>query len=577
MRRMSRGFTIIELLVVVSVIGILATISLIGFNRYQADTRDSQRSSQATILAEALEKYYDKHGEYPSCTSITSDANTVTTAILPGLQTDTLVTPQDPNVEDNSIKCQDLTTSDPDIFAYVGDGSSICSTGNACLSYTLKYKEESTGTIKTLPSRRQTSICTSADISDLAATTFSFQQVNLAWTAVGGATSYNIRYSTNQTMTGATSFTPSTTNSAQVTGLTLGTLYYFQVQPSTGSTSCNWSNTPSATTYTLDTPDGSAIPDPAAPASQLKLTWAAVTNATSYTVDYNSTGSVDGSGRLASPTTLTSVTTPAATSPLVITGLTAGTTKYFKIKANAASYTSGWSAVDSATTTVPVPTGLVATTNSSTQITANWSTVSVATSYSLEYSTDSTFTSPAPTTTLTSTAGRINSIAGLSQAVTGLQQGQIFYFRVYALVGAVSSLASSSANATTTIDTPSAPSIAAYQPGAVRAYAAGWWVAFTGSPASGNWYYAYSNTGGSCPAGSYPVYQISARYNSPATTYYTGATTGTQWFMIRPTSGNYIKFGAQQYCQGVSTASAWTGWNYSCATNPGTGPVGCPF
>ena len=83
--RRARGFTIIEILIVVGIIGILATIGFIGFGRYQADTRDSERSSKATIIIEALEKYYDKNGEYPSCGALTGDPQTVITDVLPGL------------------------------------------------------------------------------------------------------------------------------------------------------------------------------------------------------------------------------------------------------------------------------------------------------------------------------------------------------------------------------------------------------------------------------------------------------------------------------------------------------------
>lgn len=547
MRRITRGFTIIELLVVVSVIGILATISLVGFNRYQADSRDAQRSSQATILAEALEKYYDKNGEYPSCNAMTDIASNVVDNTLVGTNPEVLVAPQAASDQTNSIDfCTSITPSTPtDSFAYVGDGTSTCSTGDACLQYTLQYKEESTNTIKTITSRRQTSVCTSGDITNLSATTFSFAQVNLSWTAIGGATTYNIESATNATFTTGLAQTTSSTNSASVTGLTLGTLYYFRVQPASATASCNWSNTSSATTYTLDTPDGAAVPDPAAPASQLKLTWSPITNATSYTVDYNSTGDVDGTGRLTSPISTT------GTSPFVVSGLSAGSTRYFKIRANASGYTSGWSATDSATTTVPVPTGLTATTNSSTQITANWNTVSVATSYSLEYSTDSNFVSPAPTTTLTSTSGRINSIAGISQAVTGLQQGTTLYFRVYALVGATSSLASSSANATTTVNAPTGVSVSANDTGSVRAYAAGDWIQWNDSPAAGNWYYAWGTGSGSCPSGTTRQFRFGANYTSPTTFLgWTGWETTATKYRVSPNSGYGVRFHVEARCVG---------------------------
>ena len=65
-----RGFTLVELIVVIVVIAILATLATLGFNRYLEDGRDNRRTANATTIAEALEKYYDKNGEYPSCANV---------------------------------------------------------------------------------------------------------------------------------------------------------------------------------------------------------------------------------------------------------------------------------------------------------------------------------------------------------------------------------------------------------------------------------------------------------------------------------------------------------------------------
>lgn len=557
MRRITRGFTIIELLVVISVIGILATITLIGFNRYQADSRDSQRSSKATIISEALEKYYDKNGEYPSCNALTDTASVVTTNTLIGTDPTVLVAPQAASNQTNSIElCTTLTVGYPtDSFAYVGDGSTICSTGNSCLTYSLQYKEESTGTIKSITSRRQTSVCTSGDITNLSATTFSFDQVDLTWSAIGGATTYNIQRATDSAFTTNMVQSTSSTSSASVTGLTLGTLYYFRVQPANATTSCNWSNTSSATTYTLNTPDGTAIPDPGAPASQIRLTWSAITNATSYTVDYNSTGAVDGAGRLTSPITAT------ATSPFTVSSLAAGSTRYFKIRANAPGFTSGWSTTDSATTQVPAPTCLSATTNSTTQITASWSAcpVGVADNYTLQYANNSGFTSPTS----------ITGITGTSQAVTGLTQGKSYWFRVYALVGAVSSSPSVSptATATTTISAPTSVSVSANDTGSVRPYASGDWIQWNDSPSSGNWYYAWGTGSGSCASGTTREFQFGANYTSPTTFLgWTGWETTATKYRVSPYSGYGVRFHVNARCVGSnatsSTVSSTSGYVY---------------
>lgn len=356
MRSINRGFTIIELLVVVAVIGILATITLIGFNRYQANTRDTERSSQATIITEALERYYDKNGEYPSCSTMTNPTGTnVINNALTGTDPKVLVTPQAATNKTNSIDiCTTLTAgSTTDSFAYVGDGSSVCSTGNACLSYTFQYKEEATNTIKSIKSRRSTSILTSGDITNLTATTYSFSQVNLAWGAIGGASSYNVQWHLNTNdFTTPTGTKTATGSSTPVTGLSLGSLYFFRIQPVAGTETGNWSNIASATTYTLDTPSATAVPDPAAPNSQIKVTWGNVTNATSYSLQYSSSSAVNGTTGdfTTSPTTLTT------SSPYTLSGLGTGVTRYFHVKAVASGFTSGWSATTSATTSVPAPT-----------------------------------------------------------------------------------------------------------------------------------------------------------------------------------------------------------------------------
>jgi len=60
MRKTTSGFTIIEVLVVVAIIGVLTTVGFVSYGSIEAGARDSKRSSQITVISEALEKYYDQ-------------------------------------------------------------------------------------------------------------------------------------------------------------------------------------------------------------------------------------------------------------------------------------------------------------------------------------------------------------------------------------------------------------------------------------------------------------------------------------------------------------------------------------
>lgn len=60
-----KGFTIVELLIVIVVIAILAAVSTIAYTNVQAKARDAQRKSDIQTIAKALELYYMDHGQYP--------------------------------------------------------------------------------------------------------------------------------------------------------------------------------------------------------------------------------------------------------------------------------------------------------------------------------------------------------------------------------------------------------------------------------------------------------------------------------------------------------------------------------
>lgn len=65
MKRKSSGFTIVELLIVIVIIGILAALVIVVYNGLQSRARDTQRKTDIAHIAKAVEAYYAVNGNYP--------------------------------------------------------------------------------------------------------------------------------------------------------------------------------------------------------------------------------------------------------------------------------------------------------------------------------------------------------------------------------------------------------------------------------------------------------------------------------------------------------------------------------
>ncbi|MGJ7920824.1 fibronectin type III domain-containing protein [Neobacillus sp. LXY-4] len=263
-------------------------------------------------------------------------------------------------------------------------------------------------------------IVTVKDIAptNVKASSNSYNSVKLTWSAVSGASGYEIYRSTSST--GTFSKIASTASTAYInTSVNTGTTYYYKVRAyKTGTT----------TKYSKFSSVVSAKPIPATPSSvkaasssynSIKTSWAAVAGASGYEV-YRATSSTGTYSRIGT-TTATSYNN---------TGLTTNKSYFYKVRAYRTVGTtkvySNYSSVVSAKPIPSVPTNFKATRVSSTSLKLTWSSVSGASGYEIYRATSST-----------GTYSLLKSTASLYYTNSSLTTGKTYFYkaRAYRMVG----------------------------------------------------------------------------------------------------------------------------------------------
>jgi gliding motility-associated-like protein len=277
-------------------------------------------------------------------------------------------------------------------------------------------------------------------------------QITVNWTASANALSYRLDVSTSNTfvtyVTGYQDLNVLNVITYNVTGLIGGTTYYYRVR---AVNACGTSASSGTITY------ATAPSTPAAPAasagsgatcSQITANWTSSANATSYELDVSTINSfatyVTGYQALNVGNVLT----------YNVTGLTGGTTYYYRIRAVNACGTSASSGTITYVTTPAIPAAPTANAGTGAtclQITANWTSSANATYYELDVSTVNTF--------VTYVTGYQDLNVGnvVTYNVTGLNGGTTYYYRVRAVNACGTSINSSTITYATTPGTPAAP------------------------------------------------------------------------------------------------------------------------
>src|SRR5665213_1440885 len=139
-RSSNKGFTIVELLIVIVVIGILALLVITTYSGIQAKARNAKRQSDIASLQTQLEAFFSQNGYYPSLT----DLNTASwlTTNMKSLDQNALIDPS------NSTQSKTLLASAAlKSYAYAvsnSAGTTCEATDTTCAQYTLTASYEGT-------------------------------------------------------------------------------------------------------------------------------------------------------------------------------------------------------------------------------------------------------------------------------------------------------------------------------------------------------------------------------------------------------------------------------------------------
>ncbi len=98
LKQSNKGFTIVELLIVIVVIGILALLVVTTFSGIQKKARDTERQTDIKAIHTAIEAYYGQNSKYPSLAQLNDSAWRSTN--LKGLDSDAL---KDPHGTDSTV------------------------------------------------------------------------------------------------------------------------------------------------------------------------------------------------------------------------------------------------------------------------------------------------------------------------------------------------------------------------------------------------------------------------------------------------------------------------------------------
>ena len=91
-----KGFTLVEVLIVIFIVGLLSSVVLVGLGSFRARGRDARRIADLHQIQNGLELYINKEGVYPNVTANNSGSWRLFTETLKNAGIGVAAVPNDP-------------------------------------------------------------------------------------------------------------------------------------------------------------------------------------------------------------------------------------------------------------------------------------------------------------------------------------------------------------------------------------------------------------------------------------------------------------------------------------------------